>query len=51
MIAQQIGLSAEFLRDRSLIPMDKTVEEVLARWSAHGHQDQGGVGRDAARPY
>jgi len=28
-IAQQIGLSPEFLRDRSLIPIDKTVEEVL----------------------
>lgn len=28
-IAQQIGLSAEFLRDRSLIPIDKTVEQVL----------------------
>src|SRR5580704_1811102 len=27
-IAQQIGLSPEFLRDRSLIPIDKTVEEV-----------------------
>ena len=28
-IAQQIGLSPEFLRDRSLIPVDKAVEEVL----------------------
>ena len=28
-ISQQIGLSAEFLRDRSLIPIDKTVEPIL----------------------
>jgi two-component system NtrC family sensor kinase len=28
-IAQQIGLSPEFLRDRSLISIDKTLEEVL----------------------
>ncbi len=28
-IAQQIGLSPEFLRDRSLIPIDKTLEPVL----------------------
>ncbi len=28
-IAQQIGLSPEFLRDRTLIPIDKTVEPIL----------------------